>query len=82
MSILSMARNPEDDTTKLSLRIVGNENDIDLKQVLKLMVLSVKGDYGGHKRAAGGRIPQDMEEEFIKNAIDVLGKVAIEEKIG
>ena len=80
--ILSMARNPEDDTTKLSLRIVGNENDIDLKQVLKLMVLSVKGDYGGHKRAAGGRIPQDMEEEFIKNAIDVLGKVAIEEKIG
>jgi RecJ-like exonuclease len=79
--VLAMARNTEDDTTKISLRIAGGAHDIDLRQILKLMVLSVDGSCGGHKRAAGGRIAQEKEQEFIKNAKQVLEKAAIEEKI-
>jgi single-stranded-DNA-specific exonuclease len=79
--ILSMARNLEDETTKLSLRMAGPETDADLKQLMKLAVLSVNGDCGGHKKAAGGRISQDKEEEFIKNAVEVFSKVSVEEKI-
>jgi len=65
--VLSMARNP-DKTTKISLRISGNPDNIDLKLIISDLVKEVGGEAGGHRSAAGATIESDKEEIFIEVA--------------
>jgi len=65
--VLSMARN-QDDTTKVSLRITGNPDEVDLKSVVAELVEQVGGEAGGHQHAAGAIIDTDKEEKFIEHA--------------
>ena len=65
--VLSMARNP-DDTTKVSLRITGSPEGVDLKGVVSELVQRVGGEAGGHQYAAGAIIDTDKEDAFIEEA--------------
>jgi single-stranded-DNA-specific exonuclease len=79
--ILSLARN-NDDTTKISLRIVGNPDNINLKDIIENIITRIAhGSSGGHSFAAGAVIDSDKEELFIKAAEDVLESISIEELI-
>jgi single-stranded-DNA-specific exonuclease len=79
--ILSLARN-HDDTTKISLRIVGNPDNINLKNVIEQIIQKINhGSSGGHSFAAGAVIDTDKEEEFLKAAEDVLSNIVLEESI-
>ena len=79
--IVSMAR-LIDGNTKVSLRISGRNKDIDLKRVIEKIVYGVEGcEAGGHANAAGALIPSDKEEKFIERAKEVLGSIALEEKV-
>ena len=69
--ILSMAQNT-DNTTKISLRVVGDAEAIDCKDLICKMIEQSAGEAGGHKHAAGAVIPTDKEEEFIQAAKDIL----------
>ncbi|MBW3011801.1 DHH family phosphoesterase [Candidatus Woesearchaeota archaeon] len=78
--IMIIGKSHDDDMTKVSLR-ANNRKDVDLKKVLELMIMPVKGHCGGHKYAAGGRFSKELEEEFIENAKRVLDKFSKEEKV-
>jgi len=79
--ILSLARN-HDDTTKISLRIVGNPDSVNLKEVIEQVIQKINhGSSGGHSFAAGAVIDTDKEENFIKAASEVLETINIEEGI-
>ncbi|KYK26825.1 hypothetical protein AYK26_04535 [Euryarchaeota archaeon SM23-78] len=65
--ILSMARNP-DNTTKVSLRITGKPEGVDLKGIVSELVQRVGGEAGGHQHAAGAIIDTDKEDKFIEEA--------------
>lgn len=65
--VLSMARNP-DDTTKVSLRITGNPDNVDLKGIVSTIVERIGGEAGGHQFAAGAIIDTDKEDKFIEEA--------------
>jgi RecJ-like exonuclease len=65
--VMSMARNP-DSTTKVSLRITGNPDGIDLKSIVAELVEMVGGEAGGHQYAAGAIIETEKEEKFIEQA--------------
>jgi len=80
--VLSMAQNPDNDTTKVSLRIAGDRKDINLKQLVETMCSSIEGaESGGHMQAAGAVIPSNKEEELIENAKIILERNAMEESI-
>ncbi len=79
--IMSMAR-LVDGNTKVSLRISGRNKDVDLKQIIDKIVHGFENcEAGGHANAAGALIPSDKEEEIIEKAKEVLGRVALEEKV-
>lgn len=79
--ILSLARN-HDDTTKVSLRIVGNPDNINLKEIIEQIIGQLKnGSSGGHSFAAGAIIDTDKEEEFLKIAEEILNNIIITESI-
>ncbi|MGV8171963.1 MAG: DHH family phosphoesterase [Candidatus Woesearchaeota archaeon] len=79
--ILSLARN-HDDTTKISLRIVGNPDNVNLKNVIEQIINKIAhGSSGGHSFAAGAVIDTEKEEEFMKAAAEILDSVVIEEQI-
>jgi RecJ-like exonuclease len=90
-SILSKSNNAEekfimsmaqliDSTTKVSLRMSGNNENIDLKKIIDDIIKGAPNcEAGGHANAAGALIPTDMEEEFINKAKTVLEKNAMEE---
>ncbi|MBU1199672.1 MAG: DHH family phosphoesterase [Nanoarchaeota archaeon] len=65
--IMSMARNP-DDTTKVSLRVTGRPDDVDLKAMVSELVQRVGGEAGGHQQAAGAIIDTSVEDKFIEEA--------------
>jgi len=77
--ILALAHTLEEDT-KVSVRICGNSS-VDTREILNDILKVTGGIGGGHKGAAGCLILQEKEEEFIKTAEKVLGKVTIEEEI-
>ena len=81
--ILSMAR-ALDGNTKVSLRTTNNLNGaLDLKRIIEDIIVGVgNSESGGHQNAAGAVIPTEKEEMFIETAKEVLGKYAVEEKIG
>ena len=77
--IMSMAQ-IADGTTKVSLRMTGNDKEVDLKQMIAGITKDIPNcETGGHANAAGALIPTDMEEEFIEKAKVVLEKRAMEE---
>ncbi len=65
--VLSMARNP-DNTTKVSLRVSGNPEGVDLKSIVSELVERVGGEAGGHQLAAGAIIDTALEDKFIEEA--------------
>jgi len=79
--ILSLARN-NDDTTKVSLRIVGNPDNVNLKDVIEQIIQKIAhGSSGGHSFAAGAVIDTEKEEVFMNAASEVLDSIVIEENI-
>ncbi|MEK6876956.1 MAG: DHHA1 domain-containing protein, partial [Nanoarchaeota archaeon] len=77
--VMSMAQ-IADGTTKVSLRMSGNDESIDLKQIIVKIIENIPNcEAGGHANAAGALIPTGFEEEFIKKAKIVLEKNAMEE---
>jgi RecJ-like exonuclease len=79
--ILSLARN-HDDTTKVSLRITGNPDAINLKELINTVIERINhGSSGGHSFAAGAVIDTAYEDAFIKAAIEVLESSILEENL-
>ena len=77
--IMSMAQ-LVDGTTKVSLRMSGINDGMDLKQIIVDIIKDMQNcEAGGHANAAGALISTDMEEEFINRAKIVLEKKAMEE---
>ncbi len=72
--ILTLARNI-DTTTKVSLRVSGQNPTINLKDIITRMIARIaQGTAGGHLHAAGAVINTEDEEKFIDAAMDILGK--------
>ncbi len=70
--IVSMA-NTMDGNTKTSLRLVGNNPDTDLRNIVKQITNKIGvEESGGHKQACGCLIPLGKEQEFIKIAKETL----------
>jgi len=61
-----------DNTTKVSLRVAGNDNKVDLTEIMKEIVERAGGEAGGHMNAAGAVIETENEEIFADAAKDVL----------
>jgi len=79
--VMSMAQ-IADGTTKVSLRMSGNDENIDLKQIIASITKDMPNcEAGGHANAAGALIPTDSEEEFIKKAKVILEENAMEEVV-
>jgi len=79
--IMSMAQ-LIDGTTKVSIRMSGKNNGVDLKKIIVDIIKDMPGcEAGGHANAAGALISTDKEEEFINNAKIVLEKRAMEEVV-
>ncbi len=71
-----------DGKTKISLRIAGRKEGIDLREIMKEIIEKANfGEYGGHKNAAGALVPTENEERFLEIAKDVLEKKSLEEEI-
>ncbi|MBN2368291.1 DHH family phosphoesterase [Candidatus Woesearchaeota archaeon] len=70
-----------DKTTKVSLRIAGNVNNIDLRKIVQEIVEKTGGESGGHKNAAGAIINTKDEDKFIKEARVVLNSHSLEEVV-
>jgi single-stranded-DNA-specific exonuclease len=64
--LLSLAHNNFEKTIKVSLRVVGNNEDIDLHKIINNIIEKLgDGESGGHQHAAGAVIPLHKEEEFL-----------------
>ena len=71
--ILSLAHNISEKTIKVSLRIVGNNKEIDLQKIITTIIEKLGvGEAGGHQHAAGAIIPIEKEAAFLQIAEDVL----------
>ncbi len=74
--VLSFAHNIPEKIIKISMRVVGNNEDIDLQEMVTKMIEKLGcGEAGGHKHAAGAMIPIDKEEDFLKVAKEELDKL-------
>jgi RecJ-like exonuclease len=75
--ILSLARNV-DDTTKVSLRVVGNPESVNLKDIIESIIQKINhGSSGGHSFAAGAVINTEKEDEFIGAATVVFEEITL-----
>lgn len=71
-----------DEKLKISSRIVGEEKNVNLLDILQDMIKKVgDGSSGGHKNAAGATISLKHEKIFTEIACDILKKKAVEESI-
>ena len=66
---------------KVSMRISGRKNDVDLRDIVKRVTDKVGGEAGGHTFAAGAMIKEEDADEFVKVAKEVLGKHGLEEVV-
>jgi single-stranded-DNA-specific exonuclease len=79
--IMSLAQ-IADGTTKVSLRMSGKNNTVDLKQVLTNIAEGIPGcEAGGHANAAGALIPTEFENDFLAKAKIILDKKGLEETV-
>ena len=69
--IMSLARTDKD-TTKVSIRTNIEEEDLDLRDIVKKITTKVGGEAGGHMQAAGALIPAEAEADFINTAKEVF----------
>ena len=76
MFMLGLAR-AEKNTTKISLRIAGYKNAVDLTDIMRRITAVVGGEAGGHMNAAGAMISSDSEQRFIE-----ASKKVFEESLG
>jgi nanoRNase/pAp phosphatase (c-di-AMP/oligoRNAs hydrolase) len=80
--VMSLARNPVEETTKVSLRVAGRDPENDLRKIVDKITQPINGsEAGGHKEAAGAIVPTEQEDTFIEEAKRVLRSYTIEEKI-
>ena len=68
-----------DNTTKVSLRMAGNNENKDLRKIISRIAEAINGEAGGHAEAAGALIKTEDEERFIKAAKEILRQEALEE---
>lgn len=73
--LVSMA-NCLDDTFKVSIRISGYKNDVDLRHILEKITKGMTKEVGGHAFAAGAIVPQIELAKFIESAKKVLERVS------
>jgi len=74
--VLSMAQNNLENTIKISLRVVGNDENIDLQKIIAEIIEKLGcGEMGGHQHAAGAIIPLDKENEFINIAKSIFNNL-------
>jgi len=74
--VLSLAHNTADKTVKVSMRVVGNNEDIDLQKIVTEIIEKLGcGEAGGHQHAAGAIIPIENEAEFLQIAEEELRKL-------
>jgi RecJ-like exonuclease len=78
--VMSLARKINS-KTKISLRYCGENEDINLKDIIEEVVNLVGGEVGGHAAAAGAVIPSDVEDDFVNKAAEVFGKLSLEERV-
>ncbi|MFT4304702.1 MAG: DHHA1 domain-containing protein [Candidatus Woesearchaeota archaeon] len=71
--IITMAQNV-DSTTKISLRYSGKDK-IDLRKLIKKIMVNIEGNYGGHKSASGAIIQTEDEKKFIENVEQILNNL-------
>ncbi len=63
----------EKDFLKVSVRVVDEyEDEVELNTLMEEVCEKVDGKGGGHKMAAGGKIPRDRKDEFIQIIKDFL----------
>ena len=55
-----------EDKIKISSRVSGRDNNINLADLIKSVIKTSGGDFGGHAQAAGAVIPRDKEALFIE----------------
>ncbi len=70
-----------DARVRVSLRMVGYHEDINLLSVLPSLFEGLHGEYGGTASAAGGSFVRADEERFISNAQKILGQLFVEESV-
>ncbi|MEM4711344.1 MAG: DHH family phosphoesterase [Candidatus Woesearchaeota archaeon] len=76
--ILGLARN-DDNTTKVSLRVSGNPDAVNLKDIIQAIIEKAgNGSAGGHAFASGAVINTDYEDKFIDAAVNVLSNIDFE----
>jgi single-stranded-DNA-specific exonuclease len=74
--VLSLAHNTADKAVKVSLRVVGNNKDIDLQKTITTIIEKLGyGEAGGHQHAAGAIIPIEKETEFLQIANEEFEKL-------
>ncbi len=61
-----------DGFTKISARVTGNENSINLRSILNEIISKIGGETGGHDNAAGAIIIQEKDNEFIQEVKNYL----------
>ncbi|MFW6450315.1 MAG: DHH family phosphoesterase [Nanoarchaeota archaeon] len=80
--ILTMSRS-DDNTTKASLRMAGGTHNTktNLNEIMRKIINSTGGEFGGHANAAGANIEISKEKKFIEEAERVFEEEGIMEKI-
>jgi single-stranded-DNA-specific exonuclease len=64
-----------DGFTKVSARVVGNNQDINLRSILQQIIQKIGGETGGHDNAAGAVISQEKDDEFIQEVKSYLANL-------
>ncbi len=69
--IISIADSDEENY-KVSIRIKGEQNDYDLRNIMTLIAEKSNSQAGGHSNAAGALVPKKSIEEFLKAVEEVM----------
>ncbi|NQV08339.1 DHH family phosphoesterase [Candidatus Woesearchaeota archaeon] len=80
--IMTMARNFENKTTKISMRIAHDKKGCNVKDILEKIAENFDHmEYGGHEKAAGALFSTEKEKEFIESATLILRDRIFEESV-
>jgi RecJ-like exonuclease len=81
--LIAFANVPNEGLAKISSRTtdIGVHNGINLGEVMRLAAEPLGGKGGGHNIAAGGQVPIDKTEEFLKAADETVGNQLRGEKV-